>query len=134
MEKRKVGSGDIPGAYLQAFMKNYTLIKFTGESVDIICKKWLKYENCVVIEKGKRVLYLQLRKALYACIQSGLLWYQTFTTLLKDMGFGINPYDPCVANKIVNGSQSTIAWYVDDIKASHEKQSVVDKILETIEK
>ena len=50
------------------------------------------------------------------------------------MGFEINPYDPCVANKIVDGSQCTIAWYVDDIKVSHEKQSVVDKILETIEK
>ena len=121
MEKRKVGSGDIPGAYLQAFMKNYTLIKFTGESVNIICKRWPKYETCVVTEKVRKVLYLQFRKALYGCIQNGLLWYQTFTTLLKNMGFEINPYDPCVTNKIVDGSQCTIAWYVDDIKVSHAK-------------
>ena len=40
-------------------------------------------------------------------------------------GFKLNPYDSCVANKIVNGKQMTVIWHVDDLKVSHmEPQEV----------
>ena len=41
------------------------------------------------------------------------------------MGFEVNPYDPCVANKMVNGSQMTKCWHVDDLKVSHKEESAV---------
>ena len=41
------------------------------------------------------------------------------------MGFEVNPYDPCVANKMVNGHQMTVCWYVDDLKVSHKEEDVV---------
>ena len=37
----------------------------------------------------------------------------------------MNPYDPCVANKIINGTQITICWHVDDLKVSHKEEDVV---------
>ena len=37
----------------------------------------------------------------------------------------MNPYDPCVANKIINGTQITISWHVDDLKVSHKEEDVV---------
>ena len=52
---------------------------------------------------------------------------------LEDMGFEINPYDTCVANKIINGSQCTICWYVDDLKISHIEEDVVMKVIKSIE-
>jgi Reverse transcriptase (RNA-dependent DNA polymerase). len=46
------------------------------------------------------------------------------------MGFQVNPYDPCVMNRNIQGSQCTIAWHVDDLKISHKSQAaVVDRIL-----
>ena len=33
-------------------------------------------------------------------------------------------YDPCVANKMVNGKQQTICWHVDDCKLSHRDKRV----------
>ena len=48
--------------------------------------------------------------------------------LLKDLeskGFIVNPYDPCVANKVINGEQFTIIWHVDDLKLSHKDPEVV---------
>ncbi len=39
---------------------------------------------------------------------------------LEEMGFEVNPYDPCVINKMVNGIQMTVMWYVDDLKVSHK--------------
>jgi hypothetical protein len=50
------------------------------------------------------------------------------------MGFVLNPYDPCVANKVINGKQCTICWYVDDLKVSHMERDVVSDIIATIEK
>ena len=51
--------------------------------------------------------------------------------LLK-MGFSLNPYDECVANKTINGKQCTILWHVDDLKISHVDKSVVDDMLDKL--
>ena len=55
-------------------------------------------------------------KSLYGIMQAALLWYRTFVKYLKADGFEINKYDPCIANKIVNGKQCTVCWHVDDTK------------------
>ena len=54
-----------------------------------------------------------------------------YQKLLKDLeeGFKTNPYDPCVANKEVNGSKFTIVWHVDDLKLSHKDPKVVGKMI-----
>ena len=41
------------------------------------------------------------------------------------MGFVINPYDPCVANKMVNGHQMTVCWHVDYLQVSHKDEDAV---------
>ena len=48
------------------------------------------------------------------------------------MGFEINPCDMCVANKMVNGKQCPIVWYVDGLKVSHEDEGVVNDIISKI--
>ena len=131
---RHVATADIAGAFLLAEMKDFVLVKIRGEAVDILCRCNAEYEKHVTYEKGKKVLYLELVKALYGCIMSALLWYETFVTQLEVMGFELNPYDPCVANKVINGSQCTVCWYVDDTKISHKDKKVVQDIINTIEK
>ena len=79
------------------------------------------------------MLYMQLNKALYGCMQSSLLWYETFTKHLMKLGFTLNHYDPCVANRMINGHQCTIAWYVDDTMISHKDPKVVSWIINQIE-
>ena len=91
------------------------------------------YLKFVTVEKGKNVLYVKLNKALYRCMKIALLWYQTFKGRLDKMGFTVNPYDPCVANKIIDGHQCTICWYVDDNKISLKDPKVVDKIISELE-
>jgi hypothetical protein len=44
-------------------------------------------------------------------------------------GFKLNPYDGCVAKKIVKGKQITMCFHVDDCKLSHESSRVVDKTI-----
>ena len=70
---------------------------------------------------------------MYGTLTAPLLWYTLFSKTLLNEGFKINPYDNCVANKIINGHQFTICWYVDDIKFSHKDKSVVNEMIKKIE-
>jgi hypothetical protein len=65
------------------------------------------------------VLYVKLQKALYGLMWVSLLFYRKLRKELEDLGFMVNPYDPCVANKDVgDGKQLTVIWHVDDLIAS----------------
>lgn len=122
-------------AYLQTDIPDdkFALLKLENEFVDIMCEVNPDYAAHVITENGKKVLYMQIKKALYGMIESALLWYELYVSVLKDMGFEINPYDMCVANKTINGKQCTIAWYVDNNKVSHVEQKVVDDVISKIE-
>ena len=50
------------------------------------------------------------------------------------MGFKINPYHECVANKMIDGKQCNVLWYVDNLKISHAGSAVVDRIIREIKK
>ena len=46
----------------------------------------------------------------------------------------MNPYDPCIANKLVHGSQMTNMWHVDDVKSSHVDPKVNDLFISWLNK
>lgn len=133
-EGRDVAIFDVPGAYLQAEMpqEKNLLMKFRDEFVGIMCEVNPEYKKYVIVENGKEVLYVKILRAIYGCIESALLWYELYVKTLKGMGFVLNPYDRCVANKMINGKQCTVAWYVDDNKLSHEDPEVVTEVLNAI--
>ena len=58
-----------------------------------------------------------------------MLFWKTLTAKLMSMGFEVNSYDECVANKVIEGRQCTILWHVDDIKVSHIDSQVVSEVL-----
>jgi hypothetical protein len=45
------------------------------------------------------------------------------------MGFKVNPYDWCVAHKVVNGKQCTIVWHVDDLKILYVDADVIEGVI-----
>jgi hypothetical protein len=60
-----------------------------------------------------------MQKALYGLLRNVLLFYKKVVADLESDGFVLNPYDPCVANKVVDGKQMTVCWHVDDLKVSY---------------
>lgn len=86
-----------------------------------------EYGPYVVIENGKKILYVKILKALYGMLAASLLWYKKFRKDLESIGFIFNPYDPCVANRMVNDKQQTVRFHVDDLMSSHKDASVNDK-------
>jgi hypothetical protein len=79
--------------------------------------------------KGKPVLYGQLEKVVNGMMKSALLFYRKIVADLKSIGFEVNPCDPCVANKIINGKQMTISWHVDDLFLGHADPAIVAQLL-----
>ena len=134
MEKRDVAIFDVPGAFLQTEMpegKNVILV-IRDEFVDILCEVNPEYKEHVRIVKGRKILYVKILRAIYGCIESAMLWYNLYVNTLKGMGFEINPYDTCVANKMVNEKQCTVVFHVDDNKISHIDSKVVTEIMDKV--
>jgi hypothetical protein len=134
-EGRDVATADIPGAFMQADMDEVVHMRLEGVMVELLLElDPKKYGSHVVEHHGKKVLYVQLMKALYGTLRAALLFWQKLTQTLTTWGFKINQYDQCVANKMIHGNQCTVLWHVDDLKMSHKEPEVVSSILTMLEK
>ncbi len=104
---------DIPNAFVQTKLEDET------DMAIMIMHGWLAellvqvapeiYSKFVTINKsGQTVLFVKLKNALYGLMCTALLFYERFVNGICSIGFVLNPYDPCVANKGVKGKQLTI--------------------------
>ena len=127
MEKRDVTIFDLPGYFLQTALPadKFLLMRIRYEFVDVMCEVNPKNIPYVRYDNGKKVPYVNILKSIYGCIESAFLWYKLYSETLEGMGFVINTYDLCVANKIINVDQCIIVWYVDDKNLSHVDLNVV---------
>jgi hypothetical protein len=134
-ERRYTAICDIDGAYLHAHMDEFVLMVFEGEMAEMLVLACPEYEQFLHTTKsGKKILYVRLKRALYGCIKSAMLWYKMLSEFLIDDGFELNPYDACVANKTLpSGEQITICWYVDDLKISSVNKQAVDDVIQKLE-
>ena len=98
-----------------------------------MCEVNKEFREDVRFKNGKKVLYVQILKALYGMIESALLRYTLYAHVLQKQGFVINNIDKCVANKVINGKQCTIGWYVDDNIMGHKDSRVVTEVIAKIE-
>ena len=140
-ESRDTMTADVPNAFIQANMpspkqgEDRVIMKITGILVDLLIEIAPDvYSGHAVYENGKKVLYVEVLKALYDMLISSMLWYKKFRADLEDIGFVFNPYDPCVANSTVNGKQHTIRIHVDDLMSSHVDPDVNTKFLHWLNK
>ena len=103
MEERDTTITDVQGSYLNARIKDEVLMKNSGnKDVDLFCEIDPTLKQFVKYTKGIKTIYVQLDRAIYGCVQSALLWYQLYANKLKDLGFILNPYGPCVTNSIID--------------------------------
>ena len=150
-EKRFIRCYNVPGAFLHTESDENVLVFLRGELAEMmihiapqIYRPYIKMDK-----KGTPILYVRLKKALYGILRSSLLFYRKLRGELEAYSFKINPYDPCVGNKMVTtetlvpvtykrgriirdkngskkmckmkeGKQITVIWHVDDLMMSCE--------------
>ena len=134
-ENRKVAVLDVPGAFMQVDMDELVHVRFQGKMVDKLLEiDHDLYASYVSVENSEKVMYVELLKTLYGALQAArLFWEKLQTKLVKEWGFTPNLYDSCVVNKMVDGRQLTVAWHVDDLKISHEKEEALDEFIGMME-
>eukprot|EP00957_Ditylum_brightwellii_P022548 1701161-Ditylum_brightwellii.AAC.1 len=101
-EGYKVTTTDIPVAYLDADMDDEVIMVMEGQLAELMVQMAPElYQKYLEVGKNnKPIMYVKLCKALYGCLKSALLLYHKLVGDLQDLGFEVNPYDPCVANKM----------------------------------
>lgn len=134
-ENRDVAIIDILNAFVQTKIedkKDMAFIKLRGVLVDMLVEIAPNvYKDYVTTDKkGMKQLLVQCLNALHGTMVTSLLHYRKFTKSLTDIGFEINPCNPCVANKIIDGKQITICYHVDDCKLSHHKTKTNNDMIE----
>jgi hypothetical protein len=123
-----VATVDIPGAFLQAEMDEPVHMKLSEKMAELLTQIDAKlYRKFIRDKQGKPALYVKLKKAIYGTLKAALLFWRLLTDVIQDMGFKINPYNECAANKSIEGF--AIIWHVDDLKISHKSPHVVSDII-----
>ena len=94
--KRDVSITDIPWAYLSAENKNLVHLKLEGVLANLIFKTSPEgYHDYVEIgPKNKSVLYVVVKKDLYRCLKSALLFYKNLAEDLRNHVLEITPMTP----------------------------------------
>eukprot|EP01040_Poterioochromonas_malhamensis_P011415 gene11415-12445_t len=83
-EQRLVATADVPGAYLHALMRDTIVMIVEPLLAQILIKikpTWAEYLD----HKGN--LNVILKRALYGCLESARLWYDTMSEFLSTNGF-----------------------------------------------
>ena len=61
-----------------------------------------------------------------------LFYYCDFCKTLKVNNCRMNPYDPCVANQMLNGSQQSILFHVDNFKLINKYPKLSDSFIRVL--
>ena len=109
-EGKKMAIVDIGTAFLHADNDEEVLMKLRGKIVELSLQlEPTMYCKYVTVGPNREpTLYVRLLKALYGLLRSALQFYKKLRVDLGKTGSEVNLYDPCVANKMINGSQRTV--------------------------
>ena len=93
-EGRDIMTCDVPNACIQAKIptpeegEDRIIMKITGVLADLMVKIAPDvYGGHIVYEKGTKVIYVQVLRALYGMLKAALLWYKKFKKDLEGIGF-----------------------------------------------
>ena len=91
-EDRYILLADIPGAFLHTDMDEDVHMILEGTIAEQIVKldPSLYRKHIWYTQKGKPMLYVQLKKALYGTLQAALLFWRLLSDTLQELGFKIN--------------------------------------------
>ena len=60
---------------------------------------------------------------------ASLIYYKKFRNSIEYEGYEFNPYDPCVASKVIKDIKMTVCFHVDNFKLIHKLPKVVGKTI-----
>jgi hypothetical protein len=125
----KLATIDVTGAFLEAVMppSEPLYMELSGEVAKIICdldNSYKYYRDAL----GRVVV--KLKRAIYGCQQSGLLWYNTLICYLREQGFKTCDYDNCLLRK----EGMLVGIHVDDLLLMSETDKGIQDFKDNMSK
>ena len=117
---------DHKAAYLNAAMKGPEVIMLLTPDVSSLLIE-LDPTHTKYLRSDKRIA-VRLKKALYGCIQSAVLWYNELSSTIEGMGFVKNPYDLCSFRRAITSGECSILVYVDDLLISSSNKDTLQEV------
>jgi hypothetical protein len=111
-ENRRGFTMDIPGAYLNATLKDPHMVKFRGALADAYIALYPQYATRR--QPDGSLLFL-VTKAFYGLPESSARWYDDITNSFKELGYTVHPADGGLFVKEVGSDRSILLLWVDDI-------------------
>jgi hypothetical protein len=102
-----------------------------AEVAEMLCNIDSKYSKFLRPDKK---IAVKLKKALYGCVQSAVLWYNELTSTLEELGFIRNPYDTCSFSRPHQDSYDRILVYVDDLFLSSASEDRLNSVADVLRK
>ena len=133
-ENRHVAVVDISGAFLNADMTlgvpvHMRLDRTMSDFVTEMDGRYRKYINT-----GGGII-VQLKKALYGCVESSGLWYDNLRSTMTNLGYERNGCDKCVFNRVgLDGHQCTAAIHVDDLLIMSKSRESMSHLIDGLRK
>ena len=121
---------DHTAAYLNADMKGHVVEMMLSPEVSTMLCDIEPDSKQFMRSNGK--IYVRLKKALYGCVQSAVLWYNELKSSLLGMGFKENMYDICSFSRSRGTSTDRILVYVDDLLITSDSDQVLDEVDATL--
>jgi hypothetical protein len=126
-EGREVVAADVPTAYLNADNSSHMITMILDKQIaSALCKILPEYSPYL---RQNGTILVHLRRALYGCVESARLWYNTLKRVLEADGYTANTVEPCIFNKMVDGMQVTICIFVDDLLFTSRNRLAIDHTL-----
>ena len=119
---------DMPETFLHVDNDETVVMFMKGKMAELMVHVAPYRKYITATKQGEKILNMKVQKALYGMLKSALLFYERIRENLEKNGFKVNPYDPHIENKEVNGSQMTIIWHMDDLKVSHKDPWEITKM------
>jgi hypothetical protein len=124
-ENRGIAIVDIPNAFIQMVVENNedkVVMRIRGHMVDVLVKVAPRVYGPYVStdNQGRKQFLVECLNAIYRAMVASLLYHCKFTRSLKSQGYLMNPYNPCVWNKMIKKKQIPICFHVNNCKVLHE--------------
>ena len=77
-------------------------------------------------------MFGKLDKAVYGTLLGAIVFYEKLAVQLHKWGYIMNPYNACTFNKMVNGKQIRVQFFVDNLHISCENMDTIDGLIKDL--
>ena len=108
-EKHNVAIIDLPSAFLPVINPVLIHMVLHGNMAELMAMiEPHTYHKFISHESGHTLLYVELMKAINGMLKSAIFFCMKLWQGLKRCCFEWNPYDPCITNATVEGTQMMV--------------------------